>query len=38
MGLTGIDHIGLGADFDGIDSLPKDINGVEDIYKIADEL
>ena len=38
VGLTGIDHIGLGADFDGIDSLPKDINGVEDIYKIADEL
>ncbi|HHX18659.1 MAG TPA: membrane dipeptidase [Clostridium sp.] len=38
VGLIGIDHIGLGADFDGIDSLPKDINGVEDIYKIVDEL
>ncbi|MDQ2087199.1 dipeptidase [Herbivorax sp. ANBcel31] len=37
-GLTGFDHIGLGADFDGIDALPKGINGVEDIYKIADEL
>lgn len=36
--LVGFDYIGLGADLDGIDSLPKEINGVEDIYKIANEL
>lgn len=36
--LVGFDHIGLGADLDGIDSLPKNINGVEDIYKITNEL
>jgi len=36
--LAGEDHIGLGADFDGIDSTPEGIGGVEDIYKIFDEL
>jgi len=36
--LAGEDHIGLGADFDGIESAPEGIGGVEDIYKIFDEL
>jgi len=37
-GLIGTDHIGLGADFDGVESLPEGINGVQDIIKIIDEL
>jgi len=36
--LAGPDHIGLGADFDGVESLPEGINGVQDIIKIIDEL
>ncbi|HHW47104.1 MAG TPA: membrane dipeptidase [Clostridiaceae bacterium] len=36
--LTGEDHIGLGADFDGIEYTPEGIGGVEDIHKIFDEL
>lgn len=36
--LGGIDNIGIGADFDGVDCLPVGINGVEDIYKIFDRL
>jgi len=36
--LTGEEHIGIGADFDGIESTPEDIGGVEDIHKIIDEL
>ena len=36
--LAGIDHVGLGSDFDGIDSSPKDMNGVEDMPKITEEL
>ncbi len=38
VSLTGFDHIGLGADFDGVERLPNGINGVEDIYEIFDEL
>ena len=37
-GLIGIEHIGLGADFDGIEKLPLGIGGVQDIYKIFNEL
>lgn len=33
--LAGIDHVGIGADMDGIESLPKEINGVEDFPKIT---
>ncbi len=33
--LAGIDHVGIGADMDGIESLPKDINGVQDYPKIT---
>lgn len=36
--LGGENNIGLGSDFDGIDSAPKGMNGVSDVYKIADEL
>lgn len=38
MSLGGEDNVGIGADFDGIDSTPDGINGVEDIYKIFDRL
>ncbi len=31
--IAGIDHIGLGSDFDGIDSTPR---GMEDVSKIPD--
>lgn len=36
--LGGKDCVGLGSDFDGIDSSPNGICGVEDIYKIAESL
>lgn len=38
MSLGGENNIGFGFDFDGIDNLPCEIKGVEDIYKIIDEL
>jgi membrane dipeptidase len=31
----GVDHVGLGSDFDGINSAPKGLNGVEDFPKIT---
>lgn len=31
----GVDHVGLGSDFDGINSAPKELNGVEDFPKIT---
>jgi len=36
--LGGENSIGLGCDFDGVDILPKDILGVEDVWKIFNEL
>jgi membrane dipeptidase len=33
--LVGVDFVGLGSDFDGIDSSPKELNGVEDFPKIT---
>ncbi len=36
--LAGPEYIGLGADFDGIESTPEDLNGVEDLYRIFDRL
>lgn len=33
--LAGIDHVGIGADMDGIESLPKGIDGVQDYPKIT---
>jgi membrane dipeptidase len=36
--LVGIDYVGLGSDFDGIDSSPKGLDGVEDYPKITEGL
>lgn len=36
--LVGCDHIGIGADFDGIECTPSDIRGVQDTCKIVNEL
>jgi len=33
--LVGVDYVGIGADMDGIESMPKDINGVQDFPKIT---
>lgn len=36
--VAGIDHVGLGSDFDGVDSLPEGIDGVDSLPKITVEL
>lgn len=36
--LAGVDHVGLGSDFDGVNSLPDGLDGVEDFPKITGEL
>ena len=36
--LVGVDHVGLGSDFDGVNSLPAGLDGVEDFPKITGEL
>ena len=36
--LGGEDNIGIGADMDGVDKLPRDVSGYWDIYKVFDEL
>jgi membrane dipeptidase len=33
--LIGVDHVGLGSDFDGIEAPPRELNGVEDFPKIT---
>ncbi len=38
LALGGEDSVGLGSDFDGMDSLPCEIMGVEDMYKIFEEM
>jgi membrane dipeptidase len=38
VSLTGYDHIGLGSDFDGIECTPLEIKGVQDIYRLFEEL
>jgi len=38
VGLIGIDHVGLGADFDGAESFPIGMNSVADYPKITAEL
>lgn len=38
IGLVGPDNIGMGCDFDGIESRPEDICGAQDIFKIFNEL
>jgi len=37
-GLGGVDIIGFGSDFDGVDKLPEDINGPQDFPKIINRL
>lgn len=36
--VAGIDHVGLGSDFDGIDFLPAGMNGAEDLALITYEM
>ena len=36
--VAGYDHVGIGGDFDGIDSTPPDLNGVEDYPNLFAEL
>jgi membrane dipeptidase len=36
--LVGVDHVGLGSDFDGIEAPPKGLEGVEDFPKITSAL
>jgi len=36
--LIGVDHVGLGSDFDGIEAPPKELNGVEDYPLITKAL
>ncbi|HEX6125604.1 MAG TPA: dipeptidase [Pyrinomonadaceae bacterium] len=36
--VAGIDHVGLGSDFDGVDFLPNGMNGVEDLPLVTYEM
>ncbi len=36
--VAGVDHVGLGSDFDGISSTPQGIDSVADLPKITEEL
>jgi membrane dipeptidase len=36
--VAGIDHVGLGSDFDGVDALPEGLTGIGDLPKITLEL
>lgn len=36
--LVGVDHVGLGSDFDGIEQTPYNIMGIQDISKLFSEL
>jgi len=36
--IAGIDHIGIGSDFDGVDCLPSGIDSVADLPKITQAL
>lgn len=36
--VAGIDHVGIGSDFDGVDFLPQGINGVEDLPVVTYEM
>ncbi len=36
--LIGVEHIGIGSDFDGVGTLPEGINGVQDYFKIQEGL
>ena len=36
--VAGIDHVGLGSDFDGIDAAPEGLEGIDGLPKITEEL
>jgi len=36
--VAGVDHVGLGSDFDGVSSLPEGLDSVADLPKISVEL
>ncbi len=36
--IAGVDHVGLGSDFDGVPALPDDLGGIEGLPKITLEL
>jgi membrane dipeptidase len=36
--IAGVDHVGIGSDFDGVECLPRGIDGVQDLPKITAEL
>ena len=36
--VAGVDHVGLGSDFDGVDSLPEGLTGIDGLPKITLEL
>jgi membrane dipeptidase len=36
--VAGIDHVGLGSDFDGVDALPEGLEGIDGLPKITLEL
>ena len=36
--VAGVDHVGLGSDFDGVDALPEGIDGIDTLPKITFEL
>jgi membrane dipeptidase len=38
VNLIGVEHVGLGSDFDGIESAPQDLDGVEDMPIITSAL
>lgn len=38
VGLVGVDHVGIGSDFDGIEAGPLGLDGVEDFPKITSAL
>jgi membrane dipeptidase len=36
--IAGAEHVGIGSDFDGVECLPQEIDGVQDLPKITAEL
>jgi len=36
--VAGVDHVGIGSDFDGVECLPEGIDGVQDLPKITADL
>jgi len=33
--VAGIDHVGIGSDFDGVDSLPEGLSGVDELPNLT---